>query len=339
MQPLRILILFVLSFLVFLEAKCQTNLFSQTFESPINLNPAFTGYFEEDWRFISNFRSQGQHFGNAINTINGSFDKNMKFENGQLGAGILLNRNYSNGIYVPASEFYVSISSLIKIASTNNLGMGIQIGYVNKNLSYQNLTFPEQYDRSIGGFSNNLPLSENFKYSNSSYIDLNAGLIWSLIKEKQEVLIGSSVQHLNQPTDNFIDENNRLTMKYNIHSIYKYKLLKNQFLSPQVSYSLRSNASELLIGTQYGKRLTANKSNFKNISLGVYTRNIFDQNIQSMILLFGFGYLNWITYISYDIDVSGLKSTKTYKNAIEFTLIYKRPIAKLKKLTIPCIKY
>ena len=56
---------------------CQDPHFSQFFAAPITLNPALTGSSDNDWRFISNYRTQWQTLAAPYNTTTLSIDTKL----------------------------------------------------------------------------------------------------------------------------------------------------------------------------------------------------------------------------------------------------------------------
>ncbi len=313
--------------------------YSQFFSSPLQLNPALTGIIDSDWRYINNYRTQGLYYGNPIHTISVSLDKSFVFYKNIIGVGFLYNFDNSAGSYLPVNRMYVSGASLVQISDKSYLGGGIQIGWVTKRFTYGNLTFPEQYDRSTGGFNNSLPLSENFQENSTNYLDVNIGVLWNYKNERMVISSGIALYHLNQPKDFFIEENNTIKVRTNGHASLKYQLNEVFYILPQTYYTFQNKAKEFLLGSNIGININSPNQDFRSISAGIYIRNGFANDLESAIVLLGLNYRNWNVISSFDIDISGLKTQNIFANAFELSLIYERPYAILKKKTIPCIRY
>ncbi len=332
---IMVLILIILSNSI----KGQIVHYSQFFSSPMNLNPALTGIINGDWRFISNTRSQGLYFAEPLNTFSVSYDRSFKSDNSVIGAGFQYNYDFSSGISIPSNKAYLSMGSMIRVSEASYLGLGMQFGIVSRKLSYQYLSFPEQYDRDQGGFNSSLPLSENFDYSSSSYFDLNIGGLWNYQSDNYLGSVGMAVYHLNQPNDYFLDTNTKIQMRLNWHGSFKYTFNSGVFVLPQTYYTIQNKSSEFVIGSNFGVELKSNESGFNNVSVGAYFRDGFNREFESAIFLLGLGYHNWKTFVSFDFDMSGLKTTNIFTNAVELTFIYQRPSSLLKKITLPCLRY
>ena len=314
--------------------------FSQAFYSPLNLNPAFTGVIDSNWRLISNYRSQGAYYSQPLNTISLSFDKFIKQENSKIGVGVLYNHDSSFGLTFPSDQFYFSASGITRLSENSYASLGLQLGAVWRRVSYNHLSFPEQYDRSIGGFNSNLPLSENFQKDSELYPDVNVGVMWWMQRNQNKFMSGLSVNHVNNPKDHFLEDNHRIGLRTNFHTTYEHNFSEMWKVQSQVYYTYQHKASEYLLGALVGMRIRGTESqNFKGLSFGIYGRNIFESSLESVIFSVGSNFKNWTAFISSDFDISGLKTQNMYSNSIELSLIYHRPFAILNKLTLPCIRY
>ncbi|TLX74049.1 type IX secretion system membrane protein PorP/SprF [Labilibacter sediminis] len=318
---------------------CQSVHYSQFFSSPLNLNPAHTGVINGDWRVVSNSRSQGNYYSDPLNTISLSYDRVFNIYNSQVGAGLIYSHDYSEGISIPTHKTYLSLGNMIQVSEKSFLGIGLQLGWINKSLSYNHLTFLEQYDRSEGSYNPNLPLSENFQYLSSNYLDINAGFLWQHKAERYHISTGIATFHLNQPQDNFLETQNKTSVRTNWHGSLKYDLNSKVFILPQSYYTFQNKTSEFVIGSNAGLNIESSEHKFKSISLGAYFRNGFINNLESLIFVTGLNYNNWTTFLSFDVDVSGLKTNPIFNHAVELSLVYERPSSILKKTTIPCIRY
>ncbi|GAF02216.1 PorP/SprF family type IX secretion system membrane protein [Saccharicrinis fermentans] len=317
----------------------QTLHYSQFFSSPLHLNPALTGVIDSDWRFVNNSRSQGQYFGNPMRTISVSYDKSIHFYKSTMGIGALYSYDNSAGSTFPASKFYISGASMVRISENSYLGGGLQVGWVSRSLTYSQLTFPEQYDRDKGGFNPSLPMSENFPEKSSNYLDVNMGVLWNFKGEKFVLSSGLAAYHLNTPKDYFLDEDSQLKIRTNWHGSLRYQLNEQFYILPQSYFTLQNKTSEWVLGSSVGMQLDTKNEDFKSMSLGLYIRDGFGTKLESAILMVGLSYRNWTAMTSIDIDVSGLKTQHVFSNALELSLIYQRPWAVLKKRTIPCVRF
>jgi len=340
MKTLRFAISLISMFILLINTNGQALHFSQYFYSPLNLNPALTGVIDADWRVISNYRTQGSYFSQPLNTLSLSFDKYFEKQNSKIGLGVLYNHDSSMGIVIPSDQFYVSGSGIARISENSYASVGIQLGVVWRRISYFGLSFPDQYDRDIGDFNPNLPLLENFDKKNTIYPDINAGVLWWTKQNKTTLLSGLSLYHINNPTDNFNTETNRVGMRINIHTSVEYRFNSQVYIRPQAYYSRQHKSSVFLIGSSVGIKVSNSKmENIRGINVGAYVRNSFNSTPQSAIIIVGTDYKNWSAYLSTDIDISGQKTKNVYNNAIELSLIYHRPFALLNKFTLPCIRY
>ena len=89
----QILILTAILFIGF-GARSQDMHYSQYNEAPLLLNPALTGFFDGNHRFILNYKNQWKNLGAAYNNYDFSYDISFNKGNnttGFLALGIILN--------------------------------------------------------------------------------------------------------------------------------------------------------------------------------------------------------------------------------------------------------
>ncbi|SMO37605.1 type IX secretion system membrane protein, PorP/SprF family [Saccharicrinis carchari] len=313
--------------------------YSQFFSSPLHLNPALTGVIDSHWRFTNNIRTQGMYFGDPLNTTSVSYDQSVNLYKTKLGLGVLYSYDNAAGPSLPTHKIYASGSSMVQVSERSYIGAGLQVGWVMRSLQYGNFSFPEQYDRETGGFNSLLPTSENFLREFANYPDVNLGALWNYQGEGYLLSTGLAMYHVNGAKDYFLNDNKPLRVRSNWHGSIKVKLNEQLYLLPQSYYTFHNKASEFLIGSNVGMNLKSVNQDFRSISAGIYIRDGIKREFESMIFLLGLNYRNWTAISSFDVDISGLKTTNIFTNAFELTLIYQRPLALLKKTTIPCIRY
>jgi type IX secretion system PorP/SprF family membrane protein len=83
----------VFIFLLGLSSAAQDAHYSQYFNAPLSLNPAFTGYYDGKHRLATNFRNQWLGAGDPFTTATVSFDTRAmvnKLDKSILGVGLVL---------------------------------------------------------------------------------------------------------------------------------------------------------------------------------------------------------------------------------------------------------
>ncbi|MEO5570839.1 MAG: PorP/SprF family type IX secretion system membrane protein [Bacteroidia bacterium] len=313
--------------------------FSQFNRSPLNLNPANTGFFDGDYRFTGIHRNQWKSVTVPYKTFSGSFDMTTPFphsENNLIGAGIVFNNDKAGDSEFGILEGALSTSLIKNIGkdSVHVLSAGIQLGFVQQSINYANLTFDSQYDGDafIPGSSN----YETFSDNNFIYFDLSAGVNWLFrINKKFNLSVGASLFHINKPKLSFMsDATSKLNPKVAINVNCSIAVTENLFVLPALLYQNQFKYKELDAGGNL--KFILNKKPGKYIALygGLWLRPK-DAVYPSIGL--DFNELN--VGFSYDINTSDLNRASDSKGAYEISLTY--IIKKVKPLVVhpPCPVY
>jgi type IX secretion system PorP/SprF family membrane protein len=193
-------------FLIFLallsclpEVVAQDIHLSHIHASPTYINPAMTGLFNADMRFIANYRSQWQTFTNGFQTFLGSAD--MKLNQGfglqdDVGAGIQVSSDKAGDLNFSTTSANFTLSYL---KSLNGIGdhfisFGISNGIVQNRLDLSKLRV----------FDDDPFLNSPDFEPQRTYYDLSAGAAWFMPLRRQDFLyLGGSIFHLNRALVSF----------------------------------------------------------------------------------------------------------------------------------------
>lgn len=304
--------------------------FSMFYKAPIMLNPANTGNFEGKFRIISNYRKQGDFSTNPYSTNVFSFDAPIFYFNrlGSIGITILNDRTANRTLNT--SELLVTTAHFIKISKYSYLHMGFGFAAVNKYIDQDYLTFPNQFDNSIGSFNPNLDNKEPFDSYNKWYADLSWGLMWSMITPEIKCQIGIAMFHYNKPTLDFISLNYKINPKYQTH-LYLEKTFSNSiYIKPKFLYNYQNKASEMLIGSDVGIKFDTDF--FKNIYIGSYFRGGINRISDAITINTGLSYKHFNFNFSYDYSVNLLNNDTSFEVAIFYIL----PRLEVDKRAIQC---
>lgn len=328
--------------------EAQDPAFSQFFASPLTLNPALTGKFNGSVRVAGNYRNQWPQINNAYITSTVSVDGNIltnRITNGDAwGVGLMaMTDKTADGIL---TSNYVAISTSYQKAldenGWNQLGIGFQGSYANKRLDGTRLNFEDQLDQQ-GGWT--LPSSElvSGHEVNLSYFDLNLGILYNGSTDgNNNYYFGASAYHILQPTESF-SGNNLYTLhpRFTLHGGYSFPLSdanNNNFIHLSGLYSRQSNAVDAMIGGTWSYNLNNEEPTTSpvNIYLGVWTR--FSNLTDAIIPYVGLDIGSFTVGMTYDVNVSSLKSASESQGGFEISLIYIKKPSDGRK-TIPCPKF
>ena len=154
--------------------------FSQFNNSPLNLNPAQTGLFNGDWRFVGNMRNQWSSVPVPYRTFSLSTDTRWKNEilQGIPAVGLLVNTDKSGDSKLTTINVFLPIDYIKKLNkdSTHFISFGIQPGITTKSFNPSNLSFDNQYDGDA--YNPALSSGENFSSYRITYFDISGGIAY-----------------------------------------------------------------------------------------------------------------------------------------------------------------
>jgi len=311
--------------------------FTQYLASPLSLNPAETGHFDGNWRFSNNYRNQWSSIGVPYKTISVGIDKPFRVKKGAIGLGLYFVNDKSSSAFLTENKVLLSFTYHLKFADKHNLGIGVQGGYVVKSFQSNDLTFPSQFNESSGVFDNALDNNLEQIDENIDYPDLNIGLVYSNNGQKIKPVVGFSVFHINSPKKSFLREDDKLAPRIVAHANLRYLLNKNIYIKPHALFMFHKGAKDVVAGIE-GGYLMPEKYLLDIIYLGVQSRTGFS-TFDAISPVLGVGLFNFEIAVSYDLNISQLRSVSNMKGAFEISLIYKNLYKVLETITLPCDRY
>ncbi|WP_028978583.1 PorP/SprF family type IX secretion system membrane protein [Sporocytophaga myxococcoides] len=324
------------------SAFAQDPQFSQYYNAPLYLNPAFAGT-AENTRAILNYRNQWPGTGASFITYAASLDHNI--ESYRSGVGLLVKRDKqgSNGALV-STDINLFYSYEVWLSNRWTFRPGIQLGYTNRTIDYASFVFGDQLDNSglTGGAT-----ADAFTGSRLNFLDASAGGLFY----DDHFWLGIAGFHLNRPNQSVNGlPDAKLPIKFSLHSGYKFFLkswngtrnMPERSFTPTFNYKSQGAFDQLDLGAY----LTYDPVMFGLWYRGIPVKNYASGllNNESFILMAGI-HFNGISFAySFDLPISKLSLGNSY-GAHEISLIYEWEIPydkrKIKKRgrTIPCPKF
>lgn len=293
--------------------------FSQYFASPLIVNPASTGFFDGDYRIATNIRQQWANVGDGYYTSNLSADfklsQNSIQEIDKLAIGILglndqsLNGALNNSYYAISLGFHKGLS----YQGNQSLGVGFQIGLIQKNLDYSRLTFANQFTGRE--FDLTIPSGTEYDKVKINNFDFNLGLLYNTNFDKGGFYLGTSIYHITQPNESvFSSVATKLHFRNTIHGGGNF--IFNNTLSFLFSgnYNQQGNIEEILYGGLL--KISSVDNNF-NFYTGVWNR------INDAIIPYvGIDYNQWSAGINYSVSSNLISNYRP--STFELSLIFRK---------------
>ncbi|MFC3563478.1 PorP/SprF family type IX secretion system membrane protein [Pedobacter jamesrossensis] len=322
--------------LCFITTYCsaQDPKFSQYFAAPLTLNPAFTGFFDGDYRIALNTRQQWGNLGDPYNTYSISGDVKLiadeNFTNSVISIGLsgLFDESFNKALksqYISASASYYQY---LDAHHRFKFGLAPQISYVSRFLDYNKLTFASQYNGS--GFDSSMPNYLNLENDKTSYFDLNVGANFSATFERFSVVAGYAQYHLTKPVETLLGTNkDALPSRKTVNFGMLYLLSNYVDLNFTAIYNKQGNINDKLAGAVVGFK--PNEQTKIKLNAGLWYK--FNESSYYPYLGIGFGNISaGVNYTVYGSRV--LSSTpRTY----EISLIYRHN--NFKGFKVPCPKF
>lgn len=304
------------------------------YASPLNLNPALTGVTDGSYRVAGIYRNQWRSISTPFVTYSGSFDIKLLqglLKNDVFGVGAVFAGDKAGDGKLQANTAMLS-AAFHKGLDKNHkhfLGLGIQLGYTQKSLKWQQLAFPMQFTN--GDFDLNSSNGENFGKSNIGYFDMQAGFLHqSTVKDVVSFMTGFTVYHLVKPKESFLGAKVLLSNRFVVHEAIRIKATKQLFITPNFIFQYQNKATELNFGAGLEYHINAGKSEAV-FSLGGWYRLK-----DAAIVTAGIEYYKARVLFAYDVNTSTLQPATNNRGAFELALIY-TGLIKTKSVTAPIL--
>jgi len=298
--------------------------FSQFYELSLLRNPALGGFFKGDIRATGAFRSQWgsvtvpyQTSALAVETKFSASDNSDDY----WSFGMQITNDVAGDSKMGRTQFLPAVTyhKIINADRTEYLSAGFLGGFVQQRFDATALNFDDQFVN--GAYSPTNPTRQSFNSTNTTYFDMSAGLAYSVIFGfDTRFYVGAGFFHMNRPRVAFNKDNDyRLNAKY---------VLNAGLSIPASDYDRLIIYSDIFtqggnLQGQGGLILNHNffeEENDQNLALGVGT---FLRWNDAVIPVIRFEYYKLNVGLSYDVNISKLKTASQYRGGFEITLSYK----------------
>lgn len=293
--------------------------FSQFYNSPLNLNPAMAGNFDGDYRFAGNYRNQWNAVTIPFSTFSMSGDISNVFGVSSAGAGVIFNHDNTGD-----SRFRTTILNLagsygfdINGDSTNRITVGVQTGFTNKTLSFDELRFDAQYNGT--SFQSGLPTRENFNAQAQTFFNLHAGLAYNrIIDARHSVAAGLALFNITNPKESYFDNQAiRLDRRISGFGSYQFQVSNSIDIIPAMFFMAQGKYFEYIVGGRGKYILSEAAGSAQSAYIGLFFRTK-----DAGFVTAEYDYNNWHFGLSYDINLSTLRQASNGRGGIELSAIY-----------------
>ncbi len=302
--------------LTFSFGKAQDFHLSMYDAAPLFLNPAMTGLIETKMRAHIQFRNQWnvlayKPFTTALASFDvpkGKWGFGGQITNMRAGAG-----NYNVLQLLGSAAYAVPIDK----ERYHNLSLGLQLGFTQKRIEYQLLSFDAQWTTSNGGsFDKSASNGENFSGNVQFQEAVNFGALYYYGKQQTRInpFVGFSAFNLTKPKESFVGDNNRLPRRYYLHAGVRVNVSEILYVIPKVLIYSQAKIIQQTYALDAGYYFKGEKF----YALAGYTFRVNDASI----IYVGLKKDNYIFKMAYDFNVSSLRGVSKTRGAYELSLTW-----------------
>ncbi len=297
--------------------------FSQFFEAPISRNPGLAGLYDGDIRVQALYRNQWSSVTVPYQTtsLNAEYKQPLRSEDYlTIGMQLLQDKagttNFTTTSILPVVNYHKALSG----EKNRYLSLGFMGGYVQRRIDRSKMTTNNQFDGL--GWNPSLSDGETFLTTNYNYWDASVGMSYnSSFGDKPDNLfyLGLAYHHFNRPKNSFYKNPNiELNAKWVLSGGIKFALTDVSFFTIQADVSRQGDFVEGVGGALYSYKLGPEPDNPDYIvSFGAYLRAR-----DAFIPVVKLDYHPFAVAISYDANISQLKTASQSMGAIEISLSY-----------------
>jgi len=308
--------------------------FSQYYSNPLYLNPAMTG-LDSDVYFGLNYRSQWKSLDVPFEIAQFSMvyplmERGSQFKH-RGGVGMTVYHEMAGeGNNFKTTSYTVSgaYNLFLKADASQMISVGLQGGFISKQVDFNNLTWGSQYDPFIG-FDSNIAPSLDLGNERTTFPVIHAGIIWYFDQGKKRMrsgfsgFLGLAASNLNKPDESLLDEpgsESPLPTLYKAHGGLNFRMSHQLTISPNILYMAQHNRQQINAGVYVTYQLagSAARMNKLKMQLGTWYRfdDAFIVSLGLMTKNMGFGF-------SYDFNNSSLRRFTGGNGAVEASISYR----------------
>ena len=344
--------LFIITLIIFFAVnagQAQDPIFSQFYASPMQTNPALTGVYNGQFRFIANYKQQWNSIlqNKPFRTISAGFDMRSpvgRYDFISYGITALTDEAGEGGFQRNTAD--LSLSYMKQLggggyrSADQYLIAGARAGVGQFNLDPDNLWFTTQFDLDTESIDQSIASGEFINESSDVFIDMAAGLMWySVFDDNQSLYVGGAVFHANAPKYSFIDANGEETidMRWMAQFGGEFPLSDELSVLPAV---IATGQGENLLSI-VGANFRYNNHDWREVAIraGAWMHLVKDVEnpisvpTYTVSAILEMGRLN--VGVSYDIAANQLSTATNNRGGFELSLIYVQPATRKVKTVCP----
>lgn len=277
--------------------------YTQFYNSPMNINPALTGIFNGDKRFIGSFRDQWRSVPVPWQTFSAAFDSRItpakRDAKGFFSYGLNFNYDKQGISRLNLINLNLLGSYTFQLNDKNLITGGLTFGYVTRGFDDEDLTWDSQWDGKEANLTT--PSGEPIVDERIGFLETGLGLNYRWQKDhRTNFNLGVGGYHIAQPKTSFYGLNNvKIPPRISIYGVGNIKLTKTLDFQLHALQQLQEAYDEFLIGGLAKLYLNQSKGKEFQLHLGATYRTT-----ESLAPTIAVQYNSLYVGFSYDMDLS-----------------------------------
>ncbi len=299
---MRKYVLFALLLVLCAGVSAQDLHFSQFYNSPLNINPALTGIFNGDQRYMLSYRNQWRDVPVEWLTFSGSYDRKFyprRDKQSFLSAGLLFNYDRQGLSRLNLTNINLTGSYTGIINANNLLTIGASLGYASRGFDPSSLTWDSQWNGFQ--FDPNASSGESFDADRISFIETAIGLNYRWQKSRRTKLdIGIGAFHFIEPSVAFYSvDDQKLPMRLSLNAVGTFKVASAFDIQLQGLAQFQDDYREYVLGGLGIIHVNQNRGKETELHLGLQYRTK-----TAIAPTLAIQYKNFYGGVSYDINLT-----------------------------------
>ena len=332
--------LYALFFSVWISGLAQDYRYSQFYNAPILLNPAFAGDHDQHYRFFMNYKDQWSSITNTFRTVSGSIDM-PAFENvggiQKFGFGLSFLSDKAGTTNYGFNMINFSTAYHLRTTRFSKLAAGLVFGYGQSSINLDNVKWESQHNGN--NHDPSLPSGEAPFVNRIIFLDAGMGMTYTSIDPDydRKYVFGISASHLNFPNHSFIGTyQNRLKPKLQLHGEVDFGF-ESFSLKPKILIMNQGPSTLVTLGSLVRFNLGSQPdSRFTDAYVGsAFELGLFCRYNESIFFVVQYEFKKKLLIgMSYDIVISDLAVTSAaggFEVALRYQGLFENNQIKIKK--------
>ncbi len=278
--------------------------YSQFYNSPQNINPALTGVFNGDHRFVASMRDQWRFVPVPWFTMSAAYDRKLYVLKGNqhfIGGGLSLNHDRQGDGRLNLTSLNVNGAYHRLLTQNHIVSAGLQLGFASRGFNSQTLTWDKQWNGDV--FDPTSPSGENFgNFERINFMETGLGLNYRYQKNTRTFAdLGMSALHLFKPNNAFYSSDiAELPQRVTFSLVGQIEVLDILDIQLHGLHQLQGEYNETLFGGLGKIYISQNRGKEVQLHVGLGYRTA-----GSLFPTVGMQFNNIYASFSYDVDATG----------------------------------